>query len=299
MENKAETIRQLTEKWLETGDDSILDEMKYVIHHGLSINPFNRRILERYLESTPELHVHFIKIGFGLESKSEHQCAVAKSLVSPLSCTVNTASNIAGGETWIDEFDRGQSKRPVLIDVHQLVQSPEGMVEPILIPSAVRLQSLDDCLGLNGHTAESISSKLSIKPVHTLANRELVVSGRSPVVTENQLIDDMVKRRPDIMQAVTNDTAKTQIGVGERCDEGIERIFIGVFLDNNGAVILMPSDLGTYRCEMHFCPDDFFTDSIEGMIHDKERNSKDPQGSRDTDSETWRRFQSVQERRQA
>jgi hypothetical protein len=189
---KADQIRALSKKWLETGDDFILNELIHATHDGVHFKVGNRCILERYKEHGLELHAHFF--GDGIGNINGDTCAV-----SQYRGTRRVADNLpicvddSGPE--ICGVNSGQCQRSVFIDVRELVQDPEGMKLGVRLPGLVRLQTLDECFGLNGYATESIFSDMTFEPRPCESDGELIAVGWSFPVLLHELPDDMIESR--------------------------------------------------------------------------------------------------------
>lgn len=271
---RADQIRQLIKKWLETGDNTVLDEVKHAVHGGVGFNVFNRRILERYKEFGLELHAHFFRVD-NIGHVDDNICAISQYVRHG---QLANDFAIRHQRDFLTRTANGrQCQRSVFIDVHELVQHPEGMKLGVRLPGLVRLQTLNDRFRLNGYATESIFLDLTDEPCWRQADWKHVFFDRSPIVNENQLPHDMIERGAEVVQTLANDDAQTEFGGWEADCEAkmMMDAYVNVSLRNNTAFVKTFGNLGPYRCEMFLSPDEFLPHTVERMIHGKE-NAKDP-----------------------
>jgi hypothetical protein len=263
METKAEAIRQLVKEWLETGDDHFLDALEHVTHDAVDFNKvFNRVILEDYIQTRLKLHLHIIRLGeVGFYPDV---CAISQHRLGSYGRIVQDSPSGGIGDVQVGLVgeNRGHGERAVLIDVHELTQTPEGMSVGRHLPNVVRLQTLDDCLRLNGHPTESVARNLPIVTIGRPANREHVFLNGGSVVNKHQLPDDMIKCGTKVMQALANDDAELRVGSGQDKIEVEDPFFIRVALGSNAALVQAAFHHLPYRCEMFFSPDDFLPNAV-------------------------------------
>jgi hypothetical protein len=282
-ENKAEAIRRLSKKWLETGDDAILDELNNVTHENVYTTVPERRLRERYRDSRLELHFHFFgdsgPTGEVLKCKVHDFCAIIH---------YDTKTHVGSGVTQLDgegknsglisvlepkhfahgfaSENMGEGERSVLINVHEMVQTPQGMVTGPAPGRLVRLQPLNQCHGLNGYAIEPVLPSLISKPAGRVADGKLtsILLDSTGRIKLDQLPNEMVESRTEIMQTFTDDNAETQRESGEVGVESDHSGIVGIntFLGNETAFVLMPRKIGAYACKMFFCPDDFLIDAV-------------------------------------
>jgi hypothetical protein len=282
--SKADVIRQLSKKWLENRDDVTLNELTHAIHDGVHFHVHNRGILERYQQSSLEIHFHFFRL-FNEGSMNSDACATAYFRRRLDSGKLAPGRLVDNCKVSIGSVNGGKRKHPVLINIHELVNDPQGMVVGVRIPTVIRLQSLNDCLRIKRYPAESVSHELSLESFESEADGKLIGSGRLPVVSENQLIDDVVKGGTKVVQTFPDEDAKAQVGSGKVVSEEKDpTAYVRVSLGNNAAFIETRFDESLYRLKVLFSPDEFLSNTIERMIHDREENSKDENRPEDTDS---------------
>jgi hypothetical protein len=274
VENQADVIRQLSKKWLETGDDAFLDELNHATHDGVHFHVRDRRIIERYREFSLELHAHFFNVS-NAASVNDDLCAVAQYFRRDCGAD-NAPLAVDHDNVLIVPSDGRQGECSVLINIHELIQDPEGMKIGALQPGVVRLQTLDECFRANGYATESIARDLTLETERGFAEGELISLGRRLPVYENQLPDYMVQRGAEVVQALPNDDTQSKIGFGETYDEPEFMVaIINVALGDHAAFFQARLKSGLYRCKMFLCPDEFLPNAVEGMVHSTKSESNE------------------------
>lgn len=265
----ADPIRRLSKEWLNTGDNTILHKLKQAIHDGVHIKKvFNRFILERYKHSCLEIHFHSFRIT-NQRGMDANTCAVAYDRGGADVSECLSRRMVNDFQPSIGSVNRCEGKRPMLIDVHELVNDPEGMRIGARIPSAIRLQTLDECLRLTGYTTKSVFPNLPLEARCGEADGKHVVLVGGLLVDEHQLPHDVIQSRSEVMQTLAN--YNTQSNVRWRKAEGKPEhatLNIRISLGDNAALIETGIEIGPNSLEVFFSPDDFLPNSVEGMIHD-------------------------------
>lgn len=177
--------------------------------HQLAEHPFVfhdwQAATEAYAEKRAEVHIHF-RVGYasGTVIQGDY-CAVFDRAISPLDVMrANDAETggMVGASYGLKQDKMGQS---MLVNVRKLVQSPER-VGFVFLPSLMRLQALDDCLCT---WVDAPDFPFALPRIHNLVPedwklRTLSQLGgrRIAVASDNKFIDEVVKGRPKVMQAV-------------------------------------------------------------------------------------------------
>jgi len=267
---KADQIRQLSKKWLETGDNTILDELTYALHDGVHFHVPNWRILERYKELSLELHAHFFWLG-DVRGVKNDTCGVSQ-YARRCDAGDGSSARVEEPNILVTCTNGSERKCSVFIDVHELIQNPEGMQIGALQPGLVRLQTLDECLRANGYASESVARALALETVSGFTDRELVFLDRRLLVGENQLPDHVVEGRSKVMQTLPNDNAERKIRSGETESKIEAAIHVRISLGENAAFFQTSFDVSPYRCQVFLSPDEFLPNTVERMIHGKSKS---------------------------
>jgi hypothetical protein len=261
----ADLNRRLIKEWLETGDDNLLHHANQASHRTINLQVRNEGFLERYIGNRLELHVHVFGVG-GTVHANHNFCAVSRYGFVSTDCK-NVSLSISDLDFRASGANGSESESSVLIDVHELVKNPQRMAVGVKLAGSVRLQSINDCLGLNGYAAKPIATKLTLEAFRREADREHVFLDRFLPVAEDQLPDDVIKSRSKAVQALSYDDAETEIGRrhSQLEKEGLPDFRIS--LGDNSAIIETPIGFSFDCFEMYFCSDDFLSNSLERMIH--------------------------------
>jgi hypothetical protein len=127
-------------------NDVILDNALDTVQHSnrRPVAGLSESVREQYLNMRLELHLHALASVYVNESITGDFCLCYKSRADgPFNKLLADVLAVReGGSLKVAHSDQNTS---VLIDVLQLIEKPERM-ERGVIPSVVRLQSLDDCL---------------------------------------------------------------------------------------------------------------------------------------------------------
>jgi hypothetical protein len=101
--SRADSIRCLTEEWLETGDNRILDKIDELAKQGVDLATSNTRVLERYLDATLDVHLHFFRrVQNGVEVSAidaQEYCAVAHRVITGQKITLQVKESLDGFES--------------------------------------------------------------------------------------------------------------------------------------------------------------------------------------------------------
>jgi len=266
----SDKIRQSVKEWLKTGDNRLPDELKDLLQHN--INPhrlqfISRRIVERYKNRSLSLHFHiqesFPKAceSFSLPGVGEkfgiiqghhgaEYCAVAQFLPTDEHADerVLVATTPINKSIVCDR--RGEIQCSVLINVVEVGECPERF-----IPTAVRLQTLDQCSRLIGNAAKPACPESVRKTVGRGANRKHVPrAGSSVRLDQDKLHHEMVKGRPSIKKKIADDKAEPKRGLRKMHSENPHMRLL-VFLGNDVALAFgKPAEDFDYSFKMFVCP---------------------------------------------
>ncbi len=263
-ENRSEKITRLVQEWLKSGNDVIPDVLKNALHDYPDITPRSRRILERYRESALELHFHFFPEREILDTHAKDYCLIAMNLAAdPRELVMDSTAGIGHFAEHVLGQNAGQGQEAMLVNIYELIQMPQGVIAKFLHSPMIRLQTLDECLGLWGNAVKSMSLEFPLECDAITADRKLVsrdaVIGRAAL---DELPDQVVETGTQIMKTVADNDTERQRGIGKIGDK-VHHARLSVFLANDSALLLVPVNLGNYRCQMFLCPDDFLSDSVE------------------------------------
>ena len=188
--------------------DMVADFSKYTKHP--SIFDDGHALAEAYAENRCEIHVHF-RIGYtGGAVVSGYYCAVFnRTRRQPLDVVRSDNSAEDGGMVdGPNQSELHEMGQTMLVGVRKFVQPPQG-IGSVILPSRVRLQSVDVCLR---SWVDAPDFVLAFPRVHRLSteNGELGVSDelvrrRVPVAGDNEFVNEVVKSRTEVVQAVSED----------------------------------------------------------------------------------------------
>lgn len=271
MQSNADEIRRLSKKWIEAGDDAILDEIDALTKLLNNENVFDRRILERYKAGALELHFHIIPgatVGRA-EVVPKETCAVAFNAPETSRRIHSDGPILAERDTLLNEHRGCGEKCSVLIDIFEFGQYPQ---RPI-VGTVTRLQPLDKCLGFKVDPAQSVSLEGSVPGLTAVADGEQVVCCRGLVVRQNELINDVVQGGPKVVDAVSDNQRKvvpwlTQLQ--EHANElrtGRMEVRAVAFLADNAIIVSHNCGKFGYKLEVRFCPVDFCANAIKRGRH--------------------------------
>ena len=143
--NRRSPLQKHSKRRDNVGDDVVVDvdqalDCVFTVHDASAS--------ERYLNNREELHVHFLAPINRLRIVSNYYCLVFNKSSVHLEARGDKRhiSASAGYESSAARMKKGDWQQTMFVDVRQIVQLPEGM-RCVIIPSVVRLQTLDDCLG--------------------------------------------------------------------------------------------------------------------------------------------------------
>jgi hypothetical protein len=261
---RSDRIQQLVKKWLESGEDRIPEELGNLLQ--CPVNPewlqvFSRRIVERYKDGSLSLHFHISeslpdsrKLGMvqGKADATEY-CAVAEFFVAEEHGKKRgiTPAPINGGIV----CDSGsQIQHLVLVEFVEIGHSPER-----IIPTRVRLQTIDECLSLVGHPIQPMTPLLIGESFRRGANREHVLDTVLATGSRifDKLPDQMIEGRSRIEEKITDHGTEIVWRIGKLHPQKTD-ILLRVLLGNETAVAVgAPVEQFDYRFKVLLCPDQF------------------------------------------
>jgi hypothetical protein len=180
------------------------------------IEPFCGPIDEAYIEGRFEIHVHaravfsadaFVPYELCAVFKYAHGNCVLRSKNRKLG---NSDAKLTAGR-YLDLaaglYSDCHQKGTMLVDVMKLIEKPEPL-EFGGIPSVVRLQFLDDCLGSWTDIPDSALTAFQ-KTITVSKDRESgidrLVIGECPRMPNSQTVDEMIQGTPKIVETIAND----------------------------------------------------------------------------------------------
>jgi hypothetical protein len=260
---KSDRIRSLVKEWIKTGEDRLSDELENLLHNAVNsegFQVFSPRILERYKNGSVSLHFHISEslcnpgvIGM-VEGHSDvaKYCAVAEFFL-PEKHGDYCASSSAPLHSGVIRYGGHQVERLVFVKFVEIGHLPEK-----IIPTRIRLQSLDDCLRLVGHPIKTMSSDLIREGFGTGADRELVLNCvHGGAVNFDKLPNEMVKGGSNIEQVIP-DHRTERIGGFGKMNAKEHQIAFRILLGNNLAFsVVTGSENLVYSYAMFICPDQF------------------------------------------
>lgn len=197
------------EVWFQHGEDLVLD---------VQPNPFEffgdefsgcwPRWGKRYVDGDVGIELR-ARVSPGSADKNACDISLVIERAGPhlgLGCDEFTVLRVGQERDFLPHFSgAGEYKVPVLIYVAELVQNPKRVLAR-LIPSVVRLQSLDDSLDLDGHLATGLHSAIHVG-ADSGVNREHTSPLFDPVpdVRDTKRVGEMIKSGAHIVNRVSDD----------------------------------------------------------------------------------------------
>jgi hypothetical protein len=275
--NKSGLITQSVKEWLESGDGCVPDKLDNLLQDSLDpqrFKLFSRRIAERYEHGSLTLHFHIeeslSEVGESLSvseelkkigiiqrhSNTAKYCAVAQFFAAEKHIDKSSItafpfnSRIAG--------DGGNEiERLVLVS---LVQCRKGTKR--LIPTRVRLQTLDQCHSTFGNPNQPVPFLLRFEVSRAITNGERGSIFHSSGIRPDEMENEVIESRPDIVEEICNQEGELLRWLREMNTQKADVRFL-VFLGDNFALAYgKPEEKLLYRFEMFICPDQFKPNAI-------------------------------------
>ena len=186
-------IKEASEKWLETADNSINQIQKLCDRLKDQLSFSNLRLAERYIKSELKILMRMSVIGgsgqigdFIAHFERDKSVAVEREYLS--GCDLHSEAIHTG---------HNRKQEPVLIDYVEVMEQPK-----IAIQSVVRLYRAQDFFGTHSHSVYfSLSNRRCIL-LGTIANREIgVLVGRS-ATSLNKLPREVIECTSKVMNRV-------------------------------------------------------------------------------------------------
>jgi hypothetical protein len=162
-------------------------------------------IVDGYINNRLSIHLHACAV-LGTDDSITCEFCIRYAQIS--TAELDILDTAEGRKCCIDAMLRahGKQESAMLIDILELLKQPKP-VRYCCIPSVIRLQALDNCLNHRGDISDSAKSA-AIEPIgrfkdgkHGLSR--LFIRQRS-LVRNGEVIDQMIQRTPEIMEAVTD-----------------------------------------------------------------------------------------------
>jgi len=257
------TRREPPKPWQE----DITDVVGELHEHPEDILIVKRRnlpsLLESYVHHETAAHLHFSAVSRG--GITREYCAVVNHVLEQRDVGLS-AIGVSNGDVGVSGYSRSDSEPTVLVNVVQLVQHPQRMKRVIktLLPSVVRLQSLDECRDSIRDAVEPLHFMYLMRvPLAGVSDREhglgawkLSVPGG---VGQNERVDDMVQGRPKIVNAITDQHSDDRRRVGHLGDDVVVASF-RIELGESAAIVSYEapdhslSYLKVFVCSKHLFP---------------------------------------------
>jgi hypothetical protein len=195
--------------------DSVDDVALYPSEGVRATPPGGTRPLpEEYVEGQQGVHVHLrveaLREGRGTGLVGCDLCAVFKRTKIDVdgSGQVGSVREVSPSA----DSDLRDMRRSMFVHVVKLTKHPEG-VRRVLIPSIVRLQSLDDCLRSWIDVPDFVTA-FALRPFSVAKDRELgssiegVRQGATSLMPDSEFVGEIVEGRAEVVEAVPDDEAE-------------------------------------------------------------------------------------------
>lgn len=220
---------QSSEQRLETEND-VLDNIRDLtqrIQNRLALN--NPRLAERYLKAELHLLIYF-RIGeIGEEFVA---CLQRKQIVSDSKENIGDYNVLVrqrgpsrkqslddGSEIHAPVVGTNRDQQTVFIDVVKLAETPEDV-----IPTLIWFERVDSVDGRLFHARYfSCSVGFVLRGIRGIGNREGGLSVGCPTADDNQVVDQMVKCAPQIVEGIPCDRRQPRRGLAD-ADEIIDQL---------------------------------------------------------------------------
>ncbi|TKB59304.1 MAG: hypothetical protein E8D49_08440 [Nitrospira sp.] len=272
-ESRQDKLRRLIKEWLKSGQDALPDVIKNLMDEGAETLIPKPSLIERYKSGSLRLHLHVLAhCLIGGVWKIGHLCFVAQYAIGRAQGGHISAGSDTVGSCCCDTDINGvhhcssEMHVPMLVYVGERIQNPQGMICDI--PTMVRLQSMNDCLRLNGHPANARVARFIVAR-GVIENWETGFIGGFPPIQSDQLKSNTIETTSHIVEAITEQHRQTDGRVWTNVhDEDV--MLSAVFDDELVRLDIKVSDHLIIECaEMLLSPDQFLVDSVERACRHK------------------------------
>lgn len=152
----------------------------------------------------------------------------------------------------------GEEYPPMLVDVRERVQTPEGG-KLISLPAVVRLQKLDFCNRLLGNPLKEIPLQTLFEGFRRFTDRKSIIICGTTIRGKTQFPYKVVQCGSEVLEDIS-DKERDGLGDGgppETLDPDPIKLWIYLGDNEARATLKVPSYLGVKRLAMFFCPEDF------------------------------------------
>lgn len=210
-----EQIRTLTEEWLETGNDRLLDEIDKLSECMVNTQRLEPRFVERYRCGGLYFHLNiFVEVPFSQRGRVERlpsecrQDGVTDVNRSKLLCA---CGSICHDDIMLYGCGDDRDQLAMFVDVVELVDGGERLING----GFIRLQPFDKVLSLRAHPAQGVTLKGVDEVLRLPANRKNGVSCGRGAILDNQLPCEMIEGAAEVMHTVANDVNDGRINVSD------------------------------------------------------------------------------------
>jgi hypothetical protein len=261
----------------------------YIRHVGLDrfqrlVNPAS--IWERYVEVEAEVHLHFRRRSDGRASdtKPEDFCARLQRDPDVDLEAVDFPADLSDDLGWNVGHRRHNGHDDlVLVRVRERVENGQG-VRTRLLPSLVRLESLDDCLMVGMNLAQSLLYPLSLPVGGSAADREAGASRGFLLraVVKGELPSQVIERRPETMRNVPDEDSPSRPRFGGLDTAGDYPRFpltdLEMYLGLKGDRVIGVSGVGFDFESLNVltCPLDLLEAPVKDVSHGEENGATMP-----------------------
>ena len=229
------------------------------------------RLVKRYLGNELRFHMH-ITLARRVQENAVNLCAVIE---HGLKKGVGVAHRVEEGHVSVNTGDGG-IQAMVLVDVREFDQQPQGVMP--VIPSIVRLQALDVCVGTVGNPIRnpdvlSVYRKTPLRAIRNirekreLAGAENILRQRPDQIPLDEFEEKVIQGRPEMIDHFACEDRQFKRRISEdaqllcaiRITDDFERIVASIFGDAILEGIMMFDD-----------PDDFGLGGFECLGHGSE-----------------------------
>jgi len=254
-----------SDKRLKGGDNRVIKEVKAPSEIALNgiIGP-RLGFLQRYKVAEASIHIHAASCIQG-KGDPEQFCAIIQYAGVDDSRKEFCVHRPSESDIITDSRSCRGMEHPVLVAVREFMNKPEG-VHISLIPTVIRLHSLDDCQRVFGNAPRQSIRVYSFKISNFLDEDGEVQSigtdstGKRKI---EQLPKQVIQSRPHVMQIIAYDDTEIWRRLFPNVQNCPDKFAIR-FLDNfQGIAIEIFFDFLVEKAEMFLCPDEFELNSLK------------------------------------
>jgi len=258
--SKSQESNVLLKKPLKLRNEKSVNETPELIQANTDLYSLCGSLVERYKRDDLSFHFHYFS-RLGRSRTGRNFCAMIARSQSALDRMTLGTTPLGMGSM---DSKSGEKYPSMLVDVAEIVQNPQAGAFP-LIPSVVRLQSLDFCNSVCGHAEKPIPQKFLCENFGSFADGEKVTILGFIVRGEYEFPHQIIERRSQVLESIPNNERYMVRNGNPSVKSTNNAARLRLFLSHHFArfVLEVQNTFRFKRLEVLCGPEDFLPDKVK------------------------------------